>query len=157
MVERVKNSPQLRIDGRELQHVSLLTETDVDVVIEIQRARRFGSNPVSLQAGLRVHQHLRRLGNLELLEQCAQVTKMWFVSQLGLPSLNSLDQLRDAIVRLGFAVPDRFLLVLLCRDWLRKCSQKKRNQAPATSHRAIHVNSRINPLATTVHCQRTAD
>ena len=40
LIERVKDRAELRIDGRNFQHVALLAEADINIVVEIQRPRR---------------------------------------------------------------------------------------------------------------------
>src|SRR5436305_6798872 len=70
-LERIKDDALRRVERGQLD-VAALRESDKDVVVEIDGARRFGTNKVSVKAGFGENQQLRVDVHIEVLEQTGQ-------------------------------------------------------------------------------------
>ena len=73
LCQRVEDCALLRIDRGHFQDLAALHPADVDVVVEVQAPRRLGRNALTLEAGLREHQHLRGGRDRQLLQHRLQV------------------------------------------------------------------------------------
>ena len=118
------------VGRRDLDHLAAEAEADHHVVIEVDRARRLGRDPLALEARLREDQHLRRLGDVECAEQRPQVAVLRLVLELRRPRGEPLLELRDRILRRRLAVVDRLALDVLRRG------RRGRNVANPTSKTA---------------------
>ena len=72
VVERVEHGPEVRVERCDLER-PVLHPGDVDIVVEIDRARRAGVDPPALQARLREHERLRRGVDAERREQRVEI------------------------------------------------------------------------------------
>src|SRR5262245_1146873 len=74
LFQSIENPAKLWIDRCELQYGPALHPTHIDIVIEINGARRLDGNMVDLKTRLRKHQRLRRLRNFQFPKNRRKVT-----------------------------------------------------------------------------------
>src|SRR5690606_1860936 len=87
------------VDGGNFNHRTALNPSYINVVIEIDGARRPGPNSIDLQAGSRKNQSLRGYGNIQRLEQRRQITSLWIVLELNFTLLYVLLKPSNRICR----------------------------------------------------------
>src|SRR5262249_13984887 len=66
LAQHVEDAAQLRVGGGDLQHVAVVAVADVNVVVEVDGARRARRDASALQARLGADKHLRRDGAAQL-------------------------------------------------------------------------------------------
>src|SRR5207237_155947 len=90
--ERIKDDALRRVERGQLD-VAALGIPDKDVVVEIDGARRFGTNKVRVKAGFGEHQQLRVDVHVEVLEQTGQkALSILLVLEFHLPLLDLLPE-----------------------------------------------------------------
>ena len=113
LVERIERRPDDFVGRRELDHAAAKAEADHDVVVEVDRARGLGRDPVALKARLREDEHLRRLGHVEFPQQRTQVAMIRLEIEFGRPLGDAILEPRDRISGRRRAVIDRVALDVL--------------------------------------------
>src|SRR5262249_36001083 len=108
------------------QDVAVLAEADVDLVAEVQGARRLRADAVPLEAGLGEDEHLRRRRHGQLTQQGGQVAEVVLEAQRRLARVETLLQAGDRVVRGRLAVADGWRLDVRRRN--------RRQQADGPCH-----------------------
>src|SRR5947208_15847066 len=85
LAQFVEQRPGLRVDRSNLNVLPVIDPAHVDIVVEVNRARRVGRNLSELKAGLRKDQRLRRDWNLVVLQKGRKISPFWGVLELHLP------------------------------------------------------------------------
>ena len=101
----------LRIERGEFQNVAVPHESDRDIVIEVDRARRAGADPFGLRAGFRKHQRLGIGIDAELLQHGRKISPaVGGDIQFGLAAFHALLETSHGIVHRPLAVLNRGII-----------------------------------------------
>ena len=141
LLERVVRRADGVVDRRDLDHLAAEAEADHHLVVEIDRPRRLGRDPLALQARLREDEDLRRLGDVELAEQRPEVAVLRLELELRRSRGEPFLELRDRVARLRRTVVDRGTLDVLAGDRGagRERRQSHQQDAESSSWQDIHL------------------
>jgi len=82
LAECVEHGSQQRVDSRQFQYITLLAESEVDVIIEVEGAGSSWRDAAQLQAGFGKHQRLGLHGNLQFVQHRFQVAEFGVPGEL---------------------------------------------------------------------------
>src|SRR5215510_706174 len=97
LAELVKGWPTFGIDFRDFNKLPVIHPTDVDIIVEVDRTRRLGSNLRELKTRLRKDENLGRNGNLQLLQEGTKIAIAFVVIQNNFVGLDLLGKISDRI------------------------------------------------------------
>jgi hypothetical protein len=109
LVEYIEDRPLRRVEGNDLDHLSVVYLTDIDIVVEIQRAGQFRRNLLVLETRLRKNQRLRVDRNRQLLENRFQVPVLRLEIELDLAAVDPFLKESHGVGQVFGAVVDRLL------------------------------------------------
>lgn len=136
LVKRVEDAAELRIDGGDLDNVTVHAPADVHVVVEIDRSWRARVDAVPLEARLGEDQHLRGRRDIKRLEHRREVAAFVIKRQFDFVGVEPLLKFVDRIGQRRRQVVDRFTLnIELCgngqrngRHGQKECETEHGNQ-----------------------------
>ena len=129
LVEQIEDRALPGVERDDLDRLAVVHLADVDVVVEVERARRLRRDLLVLEAGLRKHQRLRADRNLEMVEDRLEVAVARLPVERGFAAVESLLQLRHRVVDVA-AVVDRLVA---------------ERHEPLVAHRDLAVHGRRQP------------
>ncbi len=105
--QTVEDASEHRIHRRDFHDRTTLHPPDVDIVIEVDRARRPGRDAIHLQTRAREHESLRRLRNVERVEHGRKIAVRLVERQLDFSGV-------DLLLQLGYRIGGSSLRVGNC-------------------------------------------
>ena len=150
LIERVKDGPCDRIYRSNLQVRRSANEADIDVIVEVKRARRIGRDQKELRARFGKDKGLRRSRDIEGLEKGSEVSVLFVEIEPGFSavdlSLKVSDRFGESI---GVGFCDGFLLDFRTRrpHAQERESQHGNNQDDtANSQKSLRHHRDYSPL-----------
>jgi hypothetical protein len=107
LIERVEDCAELRIGGRDFHDRTVLHPADVDIVVEVNRARRPRRDAIELQAGFREDEPLRRDRNLQRAENRREIAAGGVELQRDAPGVDLALKVRHRIRRSSRRIRNR--------------------------------------------------